>query len=174
MEDIQSAALRHIQRSMKSGLLFCLAVILAGDLQLTLPPVVYATPDVQMSIYHDNIVLTEKPQDYRFEFECKLGTNEARRWTVKPTDADVGDHPLAITVKDASGKVLEQGKTTLHISPRKAGADKTLRLLIVGDSLTHATVYSQRDRQSALTSRQSEVDHARHAQTGQCFAHRRA
>ena len=31
----------------------------AGDLQLTLPPVVYATPDVQMSIYHDNIVLTE-------------------------------------------------------------------------------------------------------------------
>ncbi|HRH98315.1 MAG TPA: hypothetical protein PLB55_20405, partial [Prosthecobacter sp.] len=105
---------------MKSyGLLFCLAASLAyaalgsvalakeaGDLQLTLPPVVYATPDVQMSLYHDNIVLTEKPQDYRFEFECKLGKNEARRWTVKPTDADVGDHPLAITVKDASGKVL--------------------------------------------------------------------
>ena len=129
---------------MKSyGLLFCLAASFsfAGDLQLTLPPVVYATPDVQMSLYHDNIVLTEKPQDYRFEFECKLGTNESRRWTVKPTDADVGDHPLAITVKDASGKVLEQGKTTLHISPRKAGADKTLRLLIVGDSLTNATVY---------------------------------
>ncbi len=141
----QSAALRHIQRSMKSyGLLFCLAASLsfAGDLQLTLPPVVYATPDVPMSIYHDNIVLTEKPEDYRFEFVCKLGKNEARRWTVKPTDADVGDHPLAITVKDVSGKVLEQGKTTLHVSPRKAGVDKNLRLLIVGDSLTHATVYS--------------------------------
>jgi hypothetical protein len=50
---------------MKSyGLLFCLAAsfCFAGDLQLTLPPVVYATPDVQMSIYHDNIVLTEKPR----------------------------------------------------------------------------------------------------------------
>ncbi|MCE2695128.1 MAG: hypothetical protein LW645_12800 [Verrucomicrobiaceae bacterium] len=130
---------------MKSyGLLFCLAAScsFAGDLQLTLPPVVYATPDVPMSLYHDNLVLTETPQDYRFEFECQLGTHDARRWTVKPTDADVGDHPLAITVKDASGKVLEQGKTTLHISPRKAGADQTLRLLIVGDSLTHAAVYS--------------------------------
>jgi lysophospholipase L1-like esterase len=129
---------------MKSlGLLFCLAASfsLADDFQLTLPPVVYATPDVPMSIYHDNIVLTETPQDYRFEFTCKLGTNEARRWTITPTDGDVGDHPIAITVKDASGKVLEHGQTTLHVSPRQAGADKSLRLLIIGDSLTNATVY---------------------------------
>ena len=123
---------------------FCLALTasaFASDLQLTLPPVVYATPDVQMSIYHDNIVLTESPENYRFEFACGIGKNEAQRWTVTPTDSDVGDHPLAITVKDASGKVLEQGKTTLHVSPRKAGDGKTLRLLIIGDSLTHASAY---------------------------------
>jgi lysophospholipase L1-like esterase len=117
------------------------ASVSAGDLQLTLPPVIYAVPDVPMSIYHDNIVLTETPEDYRFEFTCKLGTSEARRWTITPTDRDVGDHPLAITVKDASGKVLEQGKTTLHISPRKSASTKPLRLLIIGDSLTNATVY---------------------------------
>ena len=87
------------------GLLFCLAASFscAGDLQLTLPPVVYATPDVPMSIYHDNIVLTETPENYHFEVICKIGTNEARRWTAKPTDGDVGDHPLSITVKDATG-----------------------------------------------------------------------
>lgn len=123
--------------------LFCALTLstFAGDLQLTLPPVVYATPDVPMSIYHDNIVLTETPENYRFEFACKLGKNEARRWTITPADADVGDHPLAITIKDAKGKVLEQGTTTLHISPRKSATTKPLRLLIVGDSLTHATVY---------------------------------
>ncbi|MCB1275386.1 GDSL-type esterase/lipase family protein [Prosthecobacter sp.] len=123
---------------------FCLvhaASAFAGDLQLTLPPVVYATPDVEMSIYHDNIVLTETPQGYRFEFTCDIGKNEAQRWTATPRDSDVGDHPIAITVKDASGKVLEQGRTTLHVSPRKAGDGKTLRFLIIGDSLTHATVY---------------------------------
>jgi lysophospholipase L1-like esterase len=122
------------------GLVFATSAI-AGDLQLTLPPVIYATPDVPMSIYHDNIVLTETPQDYRFEFACDIGTNEARRWTVTPADRDIGDHPIAITVKDPSGKVLEQGKITLHVSPHQAGEGKSLRLLIVGDSLTHATVY---------------------------------
>lgn len=68
-----------------------------------------------MSIYHDNIVLTGDPEAYRFEFTCKLGKNEERRWTLTPSDADVGDRPMAITVKDAGGKVLEQGKTMLHI-----------------------------------------------------------
>ncbi|MEZ5386785.1 MAG: SGNH/GDSL hydrolase family protein [Prosthecobacter sp.] len=125
---------------------FCFCLVLtasafAGDLQLTLPPVVYATPDVPMSIYHDNIVLTETPQDYRFEFTCDIGKNEAQHWTVTPADSDVGDHPIAITVKDASGRVLEQGKTTLHVSPRQAGEGKSLRLLIIGDSLTNASAY---------------------------------
>lgn len=125
------------------GLVLCLltASALAGDLQLTLPPVVYAVPGLPVSLYHDNLVLTQTPEQYRFEFTCKLGKNEERRWTVTPADGDVGDHPLAVTVKDASGKVLEKGTTTLHVSSRKAGADKALRLLIVGDSLTHATDY---------------------------------
>jgi hypothetical protein len=121
--------------------LFLATLCAGGELQLTLPPVVYATPDVPMSIYHDNIVLTEKPEDYRFEFTCKLGTNEARRWTITPTDRDVGDHPLAITIKDAGGKVLEQGRTTLHVSARTKDNGRLLRLLIIGDSLTHANVY---------------------------------
>lgn len=125
-------------------LLACLftTAALAGELQLTLPPVVYATPDVPMSIYHDNIVLTEKPESYRFEFRCPLGTSEARRWTVKPTDKEIGDHPVEITVKDQAGQIIERGWLTLHISPRQAGEGKSLRLLIVGDSLTHASIYS--------------------------------
>jgi hypothetical protein len=113
----------------------------AGDLQLTLPPVVYATPDVQMSLYHDNLVLTETPEKYRFEITSKLGKSEALRWTVKPSDSDVGDHAIEVKIKDASDTVLESGRTTLHVSPRKSGEGKSLRLLIVGDSLTHATIY---------------------------------
>lgn len=113
----------------------------AGELQLTLPPVVYAVPGLSVSLYHDNLVLTQTPEQYRFEFACKVGKNEGRRWTVTPADADVGNHPLQVTVKDAGGKVLEQGKTTLHVSSRNAGTGKPLRVLIVGDSLTHASVY---------------------------------
>ncbi len=113
----------------------------AGDIQLTLPPIVYATPDVQMSLYHDNLVLTETPEKYRFEITSDVGKNEALRWSVKPSDANVGDHSIEVKVKDDSGTVLESGRTTLRVSPRKSGEGKSLRLLIVGDSLTHATIY---------------------------------
>ena len=43
----------------------------AEDLQLTLPPTLYATPGVEMNIYHDNIVLTQTPENYRCGFESR-------------------------------------------------------------------------------------------------------
>jgi lysophospholipase L1-like esterase len=113
----------------------------AGDLQLTLPPVVYAVPEVEISIYHDNVVLTQKPEDYQFEFTCDVGRSEAKRWTVTATDKDVGDHSLEVVIKDGKGVEVERGRTTLHVSPRNAGEGKPLRMLIVGDSLTHGSVY---------------------------------
>lgn len=94
-----------------------------------------------MSIYHDNIVLTQAPEQLRFEFKGALGSCEARRWTFTPADRDAGDHPLEIVIRDAAGKELERGKITVHVSPRDAGKDKPIRLLIVGDSLTHASAY---------------------------------
>lgn len=112
-----------------------------GSLRLCLPPVLYAVPGVPMSLYFDNVVLTEHPERYRFEVTCELGTTEERRWTVTPDDKAVGDHMLSIVVKDASGATLEQGRLTLHVSPKDAGQGQALKLLIVGDSLTNATVY---------------------------------
>jgi len=122
-------------------LALCAAAPAAEALRLTLPPAVYGVPAVPLSIYFDNIVLTPTPENYRFEVKCNVGANEAKRWTVTPADKDVGDHPVEVAVKDAQGKVLEHATTTLRIAPRNAGAGRTLRLLIVGDSLTHATFY---------------------------------
>jgi lysophospholipase L1-like esterase len=111
------------------------------SLQLTLPPTWYGVPGAPVSLYYDNVVLTETPEQYRFEVRCDIGTAETRRWTVTPTEKDVGDHAMEVIVKDAQGKVLEQKKTTLRIAPKNAGAGRELKLLIVGDSLTAATVY---------------------------------
>src|SRR3954465_9489326 len=113
----------------------------ASALSLTLPPACYAVPGVPMSIYFDNIVLTEKPEQYHFEVKCDVGTTEARRWTVTPQDKDAGAHPMEITVKDAQGKVVESGKMVLRVTPRNAGSGRALRLLIVGDSLTAGAAY---------------------------------
>ena len=112
-----------------------------GSLHLTLPPAWYGVPGVPISLYYDNIVLTETPGNYRFDVSCDIGKSEAKRWTVTPAERDAGDHTLSVTVKDAQGKKLAQGKLVLHIAPQKAGAGRSLRLLIIGDSLTHATLY---------------------------------
>src|SRR5436190_2106652 len=69
----------------------------ADSLQLTLPPAWYAVPGVPMSVYYDNIVLTEHPENLQFEVKCDVGTSEARRWTLTAAEKDAGDHPMQIT-----------------------------------------------------------------------------
>lgn len=113
----------------------------AESLQLTLPAMWFGVPGVTTSLYYDNVVLTEHPEHYRFSVRCDIGTSEGRRWAVNPTEAQVGDHPMEITVSDAQGKVIEKGTTVFRVAPRNAGSGKELKLLIVGDSLTHNTAY---------------------------------
>jgi len=102
----------------------------------------YAVPGVEMNIYYDNVVLTETPESYQFKIACDIGESGEKRWTVMPKASDVGDHPLTVTVSDSTNKELGHAATTLKVVPSNAGADRTIRLLIVGDSLTHATTYS--------------------------------
>ena len=116
--------------------------LFAGErLQLTLPPMWFGVQGSPISLYHDNVVLTEKPENYRFEVKCDIGTQEAARWTVTPTDTQVGDYVMTVTVKDMQGTVIDQARTVLRIAPRNAGAGRPLNLLMVGDSLTHASLY---------------------------------
>lgn len=128
------------------GSLASLVMLLRGlpaaeSLQLTLPPMWYGTPGVPVSLYYDNVVLTEHPEALRFEVKCDFGQSEARRWTVTPEDKDVGEHAMEVVVRDAAGKELERGQTRLRVAPREAGKGRELKLLIVGDSLTAATAY---------------------------------
>ena len=111
------------------------------ELQLTLPDTFYAVPDVETSIYFDNVVLTQTPEAYRFDASCDIGKSQKRRWTVTPKSVDVGDHKVVITVSDGDGKRLARSATTLRVVPANAGAGREIRLLIIGDSLTHATSY---------------------------------
>lgn len=113
-----------------------------SDLRLTLPPVFYAAADSELSIYYDNVVLTERPDEFQFAVDCDVGQCEARRWTVTPAEKDVGEHRLKIKVLSKDGdRELAAADTTLKVIAADAGAKREIKLLIVGDSLTHATLY---------------------------------
>ncbi|MEQ9408988.1 MAG: family 43 glycosylhydrolase [Fuerstiella sp.] len=113
------------------------------SLQLTLPPDIYAVPGVEFSIFHDNIVLSESSDRFRFEVSCDIGRTEDRRWTVTPGSADVGVHRISVSVYGEDGTQLATDSARLHVAPDSAGAGthRPLNILIIGDSLTHASVY---------------------------------
>jgi len=110
-------------------------------LRLTLPPEVYAVVGQPMSLYYDNLVLTETPQDYRFRVECPIGTQEPQRWTVQADAGQVGRHRLEVSVRDKNGRNLGRALSVLRVIPADAGQGRSIKLLIVGDSLTGATAY---------------------------------
>ncbi|MBS0208981.1 MAG: SGNH/GDSL hydrolase family protein [Planctomycetes bacterium] len=112
----------------------------AESLRLTLPPAVYAVVGQPMSIYFDNVVLTEKPETFEFRVDARLGANESNRWIVTPAAAQVGKQTITLSVSQ-SGRTLATATTSLRVVPADAGTGRAINLLIVGDSLTHATHY---------------------------------
>ena len=110
-------------------------------LRLTLPTEFYAVAGQEMTVYFDNLVLTETPEKYRFDVQCDIGSNKDRRWAVHPQQGDTGTHDFSITVRDGSGQQLQSANAKLHVIAADAGARKSISLLIVGDSLTHATAH---------------------------------
>lgn len=113
----------------------------ARPYRLTLPSEIYAVPGVEMSLYFENTVLVMPGQKPGFEVECSVGSVEDRRWTLKAEPRPAGRVPLRIRVKDEAGKVVEEAATQVRITPADAGHQKDITLLIVGDSLTHASQY---------------------------------
>jgi len=55
----------------------------------------------------------------------------------------VGLHDLQLEVRDQSNSVVARAATRLRIIPADAASNQKISLLLIGDSLTHASVYPQ-------------------------------
>ena len=116
----------------------------AGPIRLCLPPVIHAVPGVEMNVYFDNVVLAIRPDNYAFDVDCPLGTQQAERWTCTPSAKQSGDHAFHLKVCDQQNQVVAEGRSIVRVASADAGADKPVSMLVIGDSLTHASVYTQR------------------------------
>lgn len=119
------------------------AEALAGKLRLVLPPVIYATPDVECNLYFDNAILTTNVDNYTFDVRCDVGLQMSERWAVTPTKDNVGDHPIRVEVRDKANDLVARGESVVRVQPPPQTASEPVTLLIVGDSLTEASVYPQ-------------------------------
>lgn len=108
--------------------------------RLILPKRATAVVGAPIGVWFDNLVLTEKPDRYTFRVHSELGTSDASHWMLTATEQDVGEHDWQIDVLEGDEKVAS-GQMTWNVIPASAAKSRSLRLLIVGDSLTHATIY---------------------------------
>ena len=113
------------------------------DVKLLLPEKIYAVPGVETNIYFENIVRVINPANYIFEARSKKGRWDEKRWSFTPDDKDVGSFNVTINVIGNEG-ILASKDVTVVVSPRNAGGNKKLSILIVGDSLTAASSYPTR------------------------------
>ena len=117
---------------------------LAGSVRLVLPETIHAAPGVEANVYFDNVILAVNPANYVFDVSCAKGAQQAERWTFVPSAADVGSYPFVLEVRDGANGLVARGKSTIRVVAAGAGEKRSASVLLIGDSLTHASVSSQR------------------------------
>ena len=115
----------------------------AGPVRLVLPPVIYAAPGVEANVYFENVILAVNPANYVFDVDCDKGMQQSERWTFTPKAEEAGDYALKLRVIDGNNAVIAEADSTVHVVAAGTGKDKPVTLLAIGDSLTHAGIYTQ-------------------------------
>jgi len=116
---------------------------LPDEVRLLLPEVIHAVPGIEANVYFDNVVLVLDPTDYAFDVTCAKGIQQTERWTYTPSPEDVGAYAFVLDVRNQANQVIAHAESRIEVVDPATGKDQTVSLLLVGDSLTHASVYSQ-------------------------------
>ena len=102
--------------------------------KINLPDKIYATVGIELNIYFDNIVDTHDT-DYLFDVTCDKGMQLQRGYRYTPNSADVGSYPITMSVTNKQGQTVEK-KSTIIVTAETISPEKTIKLLILGDSTT--------------------------------------
>ena len=115
-----------------------------GRVRLALAKVIYAVAGVETNIYFDNVILTTNSANYAFDVRCEKGFLFQDRWSYTPGAEEQGAFPLWLEVRDESNGIVARAQATILVVRGSAAAEVPATLLAVGDSLTEASVYTQR------------------------------
>ncbi len=118
-----------------------------GPVRLVLPPTIYAVVGKEMNVYFDNVTLILNPANYAFDVTCPKGRQQSERWTYVAEDEDIGEHPFELVVRNEQNELVARGRSKLKVVAETKGGDEGASprsVLMVGDSLTHASIYPAR------------------------------
>lgn len=117
------------------------AAVGSAEVTLLLPKTHYAVPGVELEIIFPNAILSESTKGFQFSAKCDVGTVLKDRLILNAEKNEVGDHVLTVILTNSDGKQLDEASTVIRVVPETAGKEREISLLVMGDSLTNATVY---------------------------------
>lgn len=120
---------------------FAVSTYAQDKLRTLLPPRIYSATGQEVNVYFDNVVLTPNYRNFIFDVNCAKGRQDSARWEITPKDSDIGKFPFELNVLDSENKKIALAKSEIVIVSKDAGAGKSFSILIIGDSLTDASVY---------------------------------
>lgn len=100
-----------------------------------LPPEIHVAVGREIDIYNKNISNILNINDYFFEWVCSKGINTNRKFSIKPTQNDIGTYTLNLNIYDKDYKLVKETSTKLIILSNVITRKKTV--LCIGDSLTN-------------------------------------
>ncbi|WP_339732387.1 SGNH/GDSL hydrolase family protein [uncultured Gimesia sp.] len=115
--------------------------------RLILPAIIYAVPGIETNVYFDNVCLVTNPANYVFDVHCARGHLQNERWTFTPEEKEVGDYKFTLNVIDQNNQIVSSQESRLRVVPQDAGKEKTTSILMIGDSLTHNSMYPKHVRE---------------------------
>lgn len=115
-----------------------------GLVRLALPPVIDAVVGLEANVYFDNVSLVLNPANYACDVHCAKGKQQQERWTYIPQPDDVGEHPFQLDIRNERNELVARGRSILRVITAGRGEGREAALLLIGDSLTHASAYPQR------------------------------
>lgn len=108
-----------------------------------LPPVIYALTGLEANLYFDNASLLLNPASLAVDVTCAQGMQQNERWTWRPKPEETGEFPLGLELRDGGNTVIARASSVVRVSSRKVDPlpDRPVTLLMIGDSLTAASIY---------------------------------
>ena len=123
-----------------------------------IPKDIYAVEGEECNIYFKNVFLAVNHNNFIFDVSCPAGKQEAKRWTFVPGKNDVNkNYKLTLKIYNCQEKLVAEDFTTVHVVPANAAASKKVSILMVGDSLTNATIYPARLHELCAGSKAPEL-----------------
>lgn len=127
--------------------------VLCQQKNIFIPKDIYAVEGEECNIYFKNVFLAVNHNNFIFDVSCPAGKQELKRWTFVPGKKDANkNYKLTLKVYNCQEKLVAEDSATVHVVAADAAKGKKVSILMVGDSLTNATIYPARLHELCRTS----------------------